>query len=182
MRLSEIAYRLAALEGRDADEIHIRLRNPLFKGLLQGEGGRSRNSPSDYPESELIRARLLMAMFECGLSTIELAMVNGMLNSHYGKTDAKGDLIEVTPLQMMIDGTIAGESWIISIRFMRGKMNGERIVEPSFFKDDKADSMGECTVRELISVGRGTQQFTGTHMMTSVVPASDLIRPLLESK
>jgi hypothetical protein len=170
MRLSEIADRLAALEGRDADEIHIRLRNPLFKGLLQGESGRSRNSPADYPALELIRARLLMAMFDCGLSTAELALVSDMLNTPYEWG---------TALQMMADGTAAGESWIILIRFVRG-MQGERIVSPSFFKDG-SDPLGECSVRELVSAGRWSTQFSGTHMMTSVVPASDLIRPLLES-
>ncbi|MBN2629728.1 MAG: hypothetical protein JXR75_04205 [Rhodobacteraceae bacterium] len=170
MRLSEIADRLAALEGRDADEIHIRLRNPLFKGLLQGESGRSRNSPADYPALELIRARLLMAMFDCGLSTAELALVSDMLNSRYERG---------TALQMMAEGTAAGESWIILIRFVRG-MQGERIVSPSFIKDG-SDPLGECSVRELVSDGRWSTQFSGTHMMTSVVPASDLIRPLLES-
>lgn len=179
MRLSEIADRLAALEGRDADEIHIRLRNPLFKGLLRGESGRSRNSPADYPAMELIRARLLMAMFDCGLSTAELALVGDMLNRRIGKSDASGALVETNPLEMMADGTAAGESWIILIRFVRG-MQGERIVSPSFFKDG-SDPLGECTVRELVSDGRWSTQFSGTHMMTSVVPASELIRPLLES-
>ena len=75
MRLSEIADRLAALEGRDEDEIHIRLRNPLFKGLLRGESGRSRNSPADYPPLELIRAGILLAMSDCGLTTAEMSMV-----------------------------------------------------------------------------------------------------------
>lgn len=170
MRLSEIADRLAALEGRDADEIHIRLRNPLFKGLLRGESGRSRNSPADYPALELIRARLLMVMFDCGLSTAELALVSDMLNTRYERG---------TALEMMADGTTAGESWIVLIRFVRG-MQGERIVSPSFFKEG-SDPLGECSVRELVSDGRWSTQFSGTHMMTSVVPASELIRPLLES-
>ena len=170
MRLSEIADRLAALEGRDADEIHIRLRNPMFKGLLRGESGRSRNSPADYPALELIRARLLMVMFDCGLSTAELALVSDMLNTRYERG---------TALEMMAEGTAAGESWIILIRFVRG-MQGERIVSPLFFKDG-SDSLGECSVRELVSDGRWSTQFSGTHMMTSVVPASELIRPLLES-
>ena len=76
MRLSAIADRLAALEGRDADEIHIKLRNPLLKSLLSGEAGRGRNSPSDFAPEELVRARLLLALADCGLSTADLEQVN----------------------------------------------------------------------------------------------------------
>ncbi|MDO5630530.1 MAG: hypothetical protein Q4G22_01700 [Paracoccus sp. (in: a-proteobacteria)] len=168
MRLSEIADRLAELEGRDADEIHIRLRNPLFKGLLTGEPGRTRNSPADYPFRELIRARLLLAMFDCGLSTAELALVSDMLNDRYGVTGPGGAAVETNPLNMMTDGTAAGESWFVTIRFVRG-MNGERIVTPLFFKD------GSASVRDVVSHGGAK----ATHLMTSIVPASDLIRPLL---
>ncbi|UFS66271.1 hypothetical protein LO749_17245 [Paracoccus denitrificans] len=173
MRLSEIADRLADLEGRDADEIHIRLRNPLFKGLLQGESGRSRNSPADYPVLELIRARLLMAMFDCGLSTAELALVNEMLNESHG--------VSTTTLEAMIEGAAAGEPWIILVRFNM-LQGGKRKVTPKFFKDSiSRQQMGFSTVEEIVKGGKFSSIFGGTHLMTSVVPASELIRPLLES-
>ena len=179
MRLSEIADRLGSLEGQEADEIHIRLRNPLFKGMLQGESGRSRNSPADYPARELIRARLLMAMFDCGLSTTELSEVNSELNSERGFTGPSGETIARTGLDLISDGTAAGQSWVIFLRFTR--MKGQRWLHAAIYEDKDDAKFGKLDVTQLVSKGRSATEFGGTHLMTSVVPASDLIRPLLES-
>lgn len=179
MRLSEIADRLGNLEGREADEIHIRLRNPLFKGLLQGEAGHSRNSPADYPARELIRARLLMAMFDCGLSTAELSEVNSELNGERGQIEPSGKIYGKTGLDLIADGTLAGESWIILLRFTREF--GQRRLHAAIYEDKHDAKLGKLSVAEVVSTGRSATEFGGTHLMTSVVPASDLIRPLLES-
>lgn len=179
MRLSEIADRLGALEGREADEIHIRLRNPLFKGLLQGEAGRSRNSPADYPKRELIRARLLMVMFDCGLSTAELSEVNSEMNAKWGSTDPSGKTIATAKLDLVADGTLTGESWVILLRFTR--QFGKRRLNVKIYNDEDHAKLGKLSVSEIVSMGRGATDFGGTHLMTSVVPASELIRPLLES-
>ena len=125
MRLSEIADRLAALEGLDADEIHIRLRNPLFKGLLQGESGRSRNSPADYPALELIRAHLLMAMFDCGLSTAELAAVN--------------EMFQLGRLENLISKAIKGDVFNLSFHITNRDRTGNRTVGIKFNKGSKFD-------------------------------------------
>ncbi|MGD9919129.1 MAG: hypothetical protein AB7U46_14020 [Paenirhodobacter sp.] len=179
MRLSEIADRLGNLEGREADEIHIRLRNPLFKGLLQGEAGHTRNSPADYPARELIRARLLMAMFDCGLSTAELSEVNSELNTRFGITDPSGETVARTGLDLIADGTLSGQSWVIILRFTREA--GQRRLHAAIYEDKVDAKLGNLSVGQLVSTGRSATEFGGTHLMTSVVPASDLIRPLLES-
>lgn len=179
MRLSEIADRLGNLEGREADEIHIRLRNPLFKGLLQGEAGHSRNSPADYPARELIRARLLMAMFDCGLSTAELSEVNSELNTRFGITDPSGETVARTGLDLIADGTLSGQSWVIILRFTREA--GQRRLHAAIYEDKVDAKLGNLSVGQLVATGRWATEFGGTCLMTSVVPASDLIRPLLES-
>lgn len=179
MRLSEIADRLGNLEGWEADEIHIRLRNPLFKGMLQGESGRSRNSPADYPARELIRARLLMAMFDCGLSTAELSEVNSELNTRFGVTGPSGETVARTGLDLIADGALSGQSWVIILRFTREF--GQRRLHAAIYEDKNDAKLGKLTVAGLVSTGRSVTEFGGTHLMTSVVPASDLIRPLLES-
>lgn len=183
MRLSEIADRLADLEGREADEIHIRLRNPLFKGLLQGQAGRSRTSPADYSAEELVRARLLLAMFDCGLSTAELSTANDALNNIPGKTftnhpeSAKvlGGVQYPNGLKTIIRGTAApfNENWFLRIRFTRTE-KGDRDVTAMVLWDgwDASENRGSKTV----DLSRGQ-----LHLGTLLIPASDLIRPFLES-
>ena len=79
MKLSEIAETLAAPNWPEAEQLHIQMRNPLFKALLQGSPGRTKNSPADYPPEEMIRARLLVSAALCGMTTPELASLNQAL-------------------------------------------------------------------------------------------------------
>jgi len=180
MRLSEIADALAALEGREADEIHIRLRNPLFKSLLAGTEGRTRNSPADYSQEELARARLLLALFECGLSTGDLAKVNDKLNApplagpdHPDSASlAGGGTHYPSGLRSIIRGARAGENWLIRVRFARTN-DGARSVNPSIVWEGWATEGRD---------GWAVDMLNGeTHLGTLLIPASDLIRPLLES-
>ena len=120
-----------------------------------------------------------MAMFDCGLSTAELSEVNSELNTRFGITDPSGETVARTGLDLIADGTLSGQSWFIILRFTREF--GQRRLHAGIHEDKVDAKLGKLTVAGLASTGRWATEFGGTHLMTSVVPASDLIRPLLES-
>ena len=178
MRLSDIAEILAEVDHTDVAPLHIRLRNPLFKGLLSGTAGQTRNSPADYGFDELVRARLLSSLYDCRFSTTELALVNAALNRpplsgdrHPPSAKVDGGIFYPSALHSIIRGARAGENWTIYVRFMRSQ-DGELQVNPKVFW---ADAMSGAPVKgALIDALNGD-----THLGTLTVPASDLVSPIL---
>ncbi len=179
MRLSEIALHLAEIDGRDADELHIRLRNPLFKALLEGTPGRSKNSPADYSHDELIRARLLVAAADWGLTTAQLGKMNDALNRlpapgahHAPEAKTEAGYIYPDGLHCIIRGARAGSDWVISLRLTRrgGVVNLRAIVSlrENLGADEEAAHMMD------LMEGR-------TYQGTLILPAADLVKPLLDA-
>jgi len=178
MRLSAIAEKIARIDGVDPDETHARLRNPMFKSLLVSEPGRTRNSPASYEPQEVLRARLLLACADCGLSTSELEIVNRALTeppihdaSHPPSAAGKG---YGSGLHCIVRGTEAGEGWSLRIRFAR-QNDGKRRASANVFWEGwtTADKRASRAV-DLLNVE--------THIGTLEIPASDLVAPLLECK
>ena len=172
MRLSDIAEKLSALEGREADEIHIRLRNPLMKALLSGSDGRTRNSPSEYGERELFRARILLALFDCRLSTAELAQVNHKLNSAVENIPIERSYYPMA-LDSIIRGAKEGQRWLLRVRFTR-TADGQQRISPWVHPESVADVQGRAPAALDL-------YYDETHIGTLSIPASDLLLPLLES-
>ncbi len=146
MRLSEIADKLATLEGRDEDEIHIRLRNPMFKGLLRGESGRSHNSPVDYPAFELIRAGILLAMSDCGLTTAEMSMVV--------------EFFGYNGLEEMVAMALEGETFYLLLLIKKPDKDKSRtiLVRPFVGSDVDFNSLNETSGAILIPLSHKIRQ------------------------
>lgn len=173
MRLSDIAEKLSALEGREADEIHIRLRNPLMKALLSGSDGRTRNSPTEYGERELFRARILLALFDCRLSTAELKEVNHKLNSAVENIPIDRDYYPMA-LDSIIRGAKEGQRWLLRVRFTR-TADGQQRIAPWVHPESVPDVHHRRASAALDSY------YDETHIGTLSIPVSDLLLPLLES-
>ncbi|MFZ1725102.1 MAG: hypothetical protein WBO29_17260 [Albidovulum sp.] len=105
--------------------------------------------------------------------------MNSELNGEWGFTGPSGETIAKRKLDLLADGTAAGQNWVIVLRFTREF--GQRWLHAAIYEDKHDAKLGNLSVSELVSTGRSATEFGGTHLMTSVVPASDLIRPLLES-
>lgn len=179
MRLSAIADRLAALDGREADEIHIKLRNPLLKNLLTSEAGRLRNSPAEYAPEEVFRARLLLVMADLHLTTAELEKVNVALNQpptqgigHPASAKAAGGYSYPSGLLSIIRGARAGEEWHVRFRVTRTSDGQRRVAPLVFWANGQPAETGVAGLLDLLD--------GETHLGTIVIPASDLIRPLLD--
>ncbi len=174
MRLKEIAENIARLDGVEVEETHARLRNPLMKQLLESEPGRSRNSPANFSEAELYRARLLLACADCGLTTADLEKVNAKLNDipiHGGQAPGSAKGVGYgTGLACIIRGAEAGEEWFVCVKFKR-LSNGRRDVVPHvrYVEWDDFENGGTEALDDL----NGRQ-----HLGTLNVAASDLIAPL----
>lgn len=178
MKLSEIADRIAAVEpGRDVDAVHTFLRNSSVKALLDGEAGRGRTSAADYPEKEILRARILLACSDVGLRAGEMANVAFALRG----TDALIPGIDTPPsamngggalylpgLDTIIRGIRAGETWEIQLRFTLSP-EGVRHVRPWI----------RWTGWEDRSSWEMDWLHGETHLATVSIPASSLLEPLL---
>lgn len=178
MRLSDITARLAELDNRDAEALHARFHNPRLRGLLEGTPGRGRTSPADYPFAELIRARLLVAASDCGMSTEELARMNEALNKppapgarHAPEAKTEGGGYHYpSGLHSIIRGASAGSDWVVSLRFTL--CNGARDVHPIVtLRENLADDEEAGRAMDLLE--------RRTHAGTLTLPASDLVKPLL---
>lgn len=178
MRLSDITARLAELDNRDAEALHARFHNPRLRGLLEGTPGRGKTSPADYPFAELIRARLLVAASDCGMSTDELAKMNEALNKppapgarHAPEAKTEGAYINPNGLHSIIRGASAGSDWVVTLRFTLS--NGARDVHPIVSLRENLASDEDA--------GRAMDLLEGRiHVGTLTLPASDLVKPLLD--
>lgn len=173
MRLSTIAERISHLDGVDPDEIHARLRNPLMKALLKSEPGRTKNSPAEFGAKEVLRARLLLACADCGLSTSELEIVNRALNeppihtpSHPPSARGRG---YGPGLDCIARGAAEGEDWTLRIRFARreGKRRATANVMWAGWQADDRTASRAVDLR-----------YSESEIGVLTVPASDLIAPL----
>lgn len=179
MRLAEIADILTEIDRREPDELHIKLRNPLVKGMMNGVAGRSRNSPQDYPVKELVRARLLLALQDVGLTTTDLARANAVLNDALWnlvpRPASMGELGGVVPnaLRCLIKGARAGEPWHLRAEFVRDADGARKV----WVRVD----CGDMAVRpEAKRVRKAREMLDGSKTMGILfVPASELIEPLL---
>lgn len=186
--LKKIAAIIAELDSRDPVTLHAQLRNPLVKALLQPiANDRGRGSAAKFEPRELIRARLLLGLFDIGLTSKELANVNEALSETSARQlqgtvrgavtspeSAKIDgqiVYHGEVLNTLIRGARADENWDIQIRFTRTS-SGERRVSPwvkwSEWEQDRVTG-------DLIDLQRNE-----THLGTLTVPASSLIRPLIK--
>lgn len=179
MRLSEIADHLTEIENRESDELHIKLRNPLFKGLMTGTPGRSRNSPQEYQPEELARARLLLALQDVGLNTTDLTPANHALNQPVWAVHplpasvAELDGLVPSTLRCMIRGARVDEPWHVRVRFVR-LPNGGRDVRVRV--DCGPMTVGEESKRAQAALNMVDGETTTA---TLFVDATDLIKPLL---
>ncbi|MDT8858026.1 hypothetical protein RNZ50_23940 [Paracoccaceae bacterium Fryx2] len=181
--LKDIAERIAPLDYRDPAELHIQLRNPKVKALLvPSTVGAGQTAAVKYEAREAIRARLLLALLDIGLSSEELQGVNAELSA-LNPLKVKGfvgGVMTAPPscakgygvgLANLIRGTEAGESWVLRLRYVR-TVDGARRISTRIM-------WAEWDDRE----GRGTKALdllhAETHLGTLDVPASDLIRPLV---
>lgn len=179
MRLSDIAARLAEIDNRDAETLHARFHNPRLRSLLQGVPGRGKTSPADYPSEEMIRAHLLIAAIDCGMSTEEVTRMNEALNkppapgaAHAPSAQVGGALINPDGLHSIIRGAKHGEDWVISLRFTF--RNGTRDVHP--IVSLRANLVGDEEAARMMDLTEGR-----TPKGTLTLPAADLVKPLLDT-
>ncbi|SFJ73822.1 hypothetical protein [Celeribacter neptunius] len=178
MRLAEIANKLAAHEAMEADALHNVLRGPAVKVLFSAQPGRGRTSAAEYAAEELARARLLLAARDCGLTGPELATFNnalneppkaGILTPPSAKVD--GGTFYENGLRTLIRGTRAGENWDVRVRFTLTQ-DGKRRISPWVRWEKWEESRRASAAVDLLysEIPRGMV----------IIPASDLIRPLLD--
>lgn len=180
MRLSEIAEILAPHEHMTPDALHGTLRGPAILVLLAAQPGRGRTSPSDYLPGEVARARLLLAARDCGLTGSDLARFNDALNQPPAQGIGHPDSAKIevgygypSGLQSIIRGTKAGESWLVSFRITRNSQGQRRVAPLVCWEGGLPADTGVASLLDLLD--------GETHLGTLVVPASDLIRPLLDA-
>lgn len=165
MRLTEIAARLSEATGRDDAKIHIALRAPAMKALLQFTPGPTPKSPGDYAPIELVRARLLLAGQACGLSVTELERVNHRLNENI--TPKKAGMVPTHLAELA-----KGADWIIRIRYAEGEA-GERHAYVGIGPEEDLP-VGETRASRTLHMINAT-----TELGYLTIPAATLIKPLL---
>lgn len=178
MRLAQIATILAPHENTNPDSLQSILRGPLLLTLFESQPGKGRTSPAEYKKEEIARARLLLAARDCGLSGVELGIVNEALNQppafmgqHSDWAKQGGAIVYPSALHSIIRGTQMGENWIVRIRFTRS-LDGQRHIKPMIFQQDgQTASDRPSAAVDLLS--------NETHLGTLICPASDLVRPIL---
>ena len=175
MRLSQISGIIAELPGRDFETTYSKIRNPLFKALLTEDVKRSRNSPAEYSEEELIRAYIYICLAECGLTTQEMAVVNlkfAQPPMHFVEYPPSAIGVGFpNALRSAIRGTQASEEWFLRIRFTLTE-SGIRRVAPWVYWDGWSDKGAD----------RGKSHdilYEETMLGFFIAPLSEMIRPLL---
>lgn len=189
--LSEMADRIAELEGRDSIRVHAQLRNPAIKKLLQPVAAdRGRTTAARYSPEELIRARIATVLIDIGHDAATIAEALAPLDQHvhpgfqgdklnhpesFARTDESGKVTAYHGL-FGLHSAIRGvrshdEQWELRVRFVR-KHGGERAVLShlalaSWDRDD-ADTL---TIIDMT--------FGHTHLGDLTVPLAPLIAPLL---
>lgn len=188
--LSEIADRIAELEGRDAIRVHAQLRNPAVRKLLQPiAADRGRTTAVRYPAEELIRARIATVLIDIGhdaatiadaLSPLDRQVQAGFIGEALTWPDSfavrnEGGKVVAweSPfgLGSMIRGVRQDEAWELRVRFVRNHM-GDRVVKSylalSHWDRDDAETL------DLID-----QSMRQTHLGDLTVPLAPLVAPLL---
>lgn len=171
MRLSEIAEILAPHELMTAEAMQNILRGPGILSLLTSQPGRGRTSPAEFLPEEVARARLLLAARECGLSGSDLGKINETLNAppapalpHAPSARIEGGIHHPSGLLSIVRGTKAGEDWKIQVRVLMTYEGHRKVTAEVFWSGADMSESGASTL-----LGRIT------------IPASDLIRPLLDN-
>jgi len=179
MRLNEIASILAPYEQMTPDALHGTLRGPAILVLMEAQPGRGRTSPADYLPEEIARARLLLSARDCGLTGADLSKFNAALNQssahgigHPESAKTDGGYFYPSGLLSIIRGTKAGEDWLVSFRVTRTSEGQRRVAPLVFWANGRPAESKVGGVLDLIS--------GETHIGTVTIPASDLIRPLLD--
>ena len=180
MRLAEIADILAPHEHMESDGLHSVMRGPAFLILMAAQPGRGRTSPAEYRPEEIARARLLLAARNCGLIGPDLARFNDALNQppspsfgHPDSAKSEGGFFYPSGLLSIIRGAHAGEDWQVAFRFTRAADGNRRVAAVVFWAGGQpADSGKGARTLDLLH--------DETHIGTTTIPASDLIRPLLD--
>lgn len=169
---------------KDVPLILRRIRQFDTNGLLETIRSDTGRREGKLTREEAARVAILMAAFECGVSNAELEAVNSALIHQFpGKTF--GNLPPSTKvdggyqfgrgLATIIRGTAApfNENWFLRIRFTR-TAKGDRDVTAMVLWDGWDASENKGTKAADLLDGK-------THLGTLLIPASDLIRPFLES-
>lgn len=179
MRLAQIADILAPHEHMTPDALHGTLRGPAILVLMAAQPGRGRTSPADYAPEEIARARLLLAARDCGLTGADLGKFNAALNqpptpgtAHPTSAKAAGGYSYPSGLLSIIRGARVGEDWLVRVRVTRTSEGQRRVAPLVCWAEGQPADTGIGAVLDLLD--------GETHIGTITIPASDLIRPLLD--
>ena len=185
--LSEMADRIAALDGRDATRVHAQLRNPSIKQLLQPiAADRGKTTAVTFSAVEVIRARLATVLIDIGHDAATVASALAPLDRTV-RPGFRGDEI-IYPESFKVpdqaslhglsglDAAVRGvrshdEEWELRIQFTRPH-GGDREVRAhlavaSWDRDD-------AQAREMLADSYGC-----THLGDLTIPLNPLIAPLL---
>lgn len=187
--LSYIAELIAAADNREPGGVHLQLRNPRVRTMLEPieRPGRAATAAHRYREKELARARIFVALLDFGLDHRALETVNRALtrqtelgygpDSHvlhpeWARSPGGGGHNYGDALDSLMKAARAEDDWIITVRFTRDE-KGERIATPSIgsarrFKSERADRLRDLSQSE-------------TYLGHLSIPAAELIRGVLES-
>ncbi|WP_408593129.1 hypothetical protein ACIPCF_02120 [Paracoccus marcusii] len=140
LTLKQIAAKIAPLDGREAADVHSKLRNPqIYRLLTPAHAGPGRTSAAYYAENELIRARIIVALLDLNFLSAEVEEVSLALD-YRTEPGFVGEVIKNPPsaevlggkgyhyrtgLDSIIRGALAGEDWRIRVTITRSE-SGER--------------------------------------------------------
>lgn len=190
LTLSEIASRIAELEGRDAIRVHAQLRNPAIRQLLTPiEGDRGRTTAIRFGPAELIRARIATVLIDIGhdaatiddaLSPLDRQIDPNVVGDRvewpksFDVKDEAGNVVaHASPrgLASIIRGVRQGEVWELRVRFVRNH-RGDREVRARLALAHWAADDGRA--RQALDL-----MHAHTHLGDLTVPLAPLIAPLL---
>ncbi|WP_298095971.1 hypothetical protein [Brevundimonas sp.] len=188
--LSEIANRIAQLEGRDAARVHAQLRNPAIRVLLKPiDKDRGKTTAVMFPREELIRARIASVLIDIGHDAATIAEALSPLDREirppylgtttpwpdsFATRGENGEVLGFTSppaLPAVIRGVRQGEIWELRVRFTRNH-SGHRVVTSDL-------ALGQWVRDDDDTLEKLDQSFEHTRLAELTIPLTPLIKPLL---
>lgn len=171
--------------GKDVPLILRRINVFDTKGFIHATQEETGRRERTLTPREAARAAILSAIFDCGISSADIEDANEAINDALNRVpgfaftnmpdslkDEDGTVIIHDGLTSIINGTAAGENWMLRVRFTRSKKAREVSAMAVWDGWDISENKGTKTADMLDGK---------THLGTLLIPASDLIRPFLES-
>lgn len=179
LTISEIAERIAALDGREVEGVRNQLKNPNLRAFMRAAPRTGGKTTADrFAHIEAMRARVLLAAIDVGLDARELAPINEALNGHFLGVVPKALTSEdgtnpSTVLGLAAASASAQVPMYLQVRFLR-RQHAQREIRVSA----QFHPIGDPKAAEVLKLREDLDGYTQLGVL--LLPVSDLLRPLAE--